>query len=36
MQVMMRQVGEKTILTEANEVYHFSVSLAFIGIHLDN
>jgi hypothetical protein len=31
----MMQVGEKTTLTEANEVYHFSVSLAFIDIYLE-
>jgi hypothetical protein len=34
MQVMM-QVGEKTSLTEVGGVCRFSVSLAFIGIHLD-
>jgi hypothetical protein len=31
----MIQVGEKTLLTEANDVYHFSVSLAYIDIYLD-
>jgi hypothetical protein len=34
MQEMM-QVGEKTSLTEANQVYHFSVSQAFVDVYLD-
>jgi hypothetical protein len=31
----MMQVSEKTSLTEAHEVYSFSVSQAFVDIHLD-
>ncbi|KAG1849823.1 hypothetical protein C8R48DRAFT_778417 [Suillus tomentosus] len=30
------QNSEKTILTEANNVYHFSASLASVGFHLDH
>jgi hypothetical protein len=30
------QVSEKTSLTEANEVYHFSVSQAFVDIYFDH
>jgi hypothetical protein len=29
------QVGEKTSLTEANDVYSFSVSQAFVDVYLE-
>jgi hypothetical protein len=32
----MMQDSEKTTLTQANDVYHFSVSLAFVNIHIDH
>jgi hypothetical protein len=34
MQAVM-QDSEKTTLTQANDVYHFSVSLAFVDVYID-